>query len=134
MNVVETEKILSWINERKKSLSGKTSRIHELNAVEREIRRLSVPNDFSLVSRKGIEARTKKYEEFYEHIIPIIRQLRSEGKKTAYAITNALNDMGEKTVKGRAFRTVIVSKLMKLADERSSQLDLVNQDSDNPKQ
>jgi len=130
--VVDAKKLLNWINGRIESLGVKKSRENCERRVLRETKAkiLEMRTDekayYSQIAKKGSQVRDEKLEPYYDYILPIIERLQKEGKTTAYAITNALNAMGEKTVRGRAFRDVITSRLMKKLRERQTQIDLVN--------
>jgi len=123
--VIDADEMLAWINEMIENTKPKTARWVALKDLEREVKRIAVR-----LAEPQIKGRKRSLEKFYSHILPIIRALQKEGKTTAYAITKALNERGEKTFTGRMFRDMIVTKLMKLADERKNQLDFMMQKDD----
>lgn len=116
--IIDVETLLSEIENRLKQQKGNSTGRRELEGIKIFINKEKVSNELALLSKKGKEARAKNSEPYYEKILPIIDTLQKEGYKTAYAITNKLNAMGEKTVRGKAFRDVITKRYMEKLKKR----------------
>ena len=126
--IIKLNDALNWITDREKNPQIRGVRKAELGEVKRSLIRMSVTSkiDVKELSNKSIASRRKNLEVYYTHIIPVIEKLQKEGKITGYAITNALNAMGEMTVRGKAFRPPQVHRLMELQKERDTQMDLID--------
>jgi len=116
VRVINADELIAEIEKWKENSKG--SKRLAFEAVIRETEKRARDLDPSInFYRKGIKVRNENLEAFYSEILPVIADLVKEGK-TAYAITNILNERGRKTVRGKSFQNVVVGKLIKLAKER----------------
>jgi len=149
--IIKTSKILLWIEQREatiresvaKRVNKKTgkpmklssstaprdwARFQELQAVRKAIENLSIEPkgmiDVEKFSKQGVNARNENLKPFYAHILPIIANLMNQGKTTSYAIANALNEIGEKTARGKSFTPSQVTLLMKRLEDNTDNLQL----------
>jgi len=118
VRVINADELIAEIEKWKENSKKGSSRRLAFEEVIRETERRAKNLDPSInFHRKGVNARKENLEVFYNHILPIIAEMVKEGK-TAYAVTNTLNERGERTVRGKSFQHVVVSNLIKLAKER----------------
>jgi len=118
IRVINADELITEIEkwkENSKKGSGRRLAFEEvIRETERRAKNLEPSINFHI---KGVQARNENLEAFYSEILPVIAELVKEGK-TAYAITNILNESGRKTVRGKSFQHVIIGRLIKLAKER----------------
>lgn len=118
MKVIKADEFISEIEKWKEGTKKSTPKEIVLKQVLLLAKKKTIDVEEKRFFEKGVEGRRKKLESYYDYVLPIIAEIYKQGNTTAYSIVNILNERGERTVTGKAFREVIVTKLMNLAKER----------------